>query len=941
MTRRRTRVGASLVCSAALALAPLAAVSATYATATAGAQPASGAVTPAGTPDPATDSATDDPASDSAAEVPGSAEAGAPVALAQSADTRNPTAAPGAPSPEEAENLGLVPTPAPRFARVAIDEVTPQVADGAPGSDAVSGIPRVTVRGTITNGSNSTIRNITVRLQRGEGTTQSSAVRDGLGAPASAFGVGGPPQQIPGTLDPGQSTTFAVSLPLAAIDGPSLQIDTAGVYPLLAAASGTVQGEGDVRLDEARTLLPVMPSALRLLPGGGDAASEGDTAPAGDLTIVYPIAAAPTRRAVLPGLDGPAPSVHLTDSSLLDALADGGRLTGLLDALEASEEKNPQLRDAVCLAIDPELLRTVDDIAAGTEVVVDGPEEARRVPDTAAPAAAWLDRLRGLAGTHCTTALPPAQADLDAVAATGSAALADAVGAGPDLELRRVLGDGVDPLDVTLPTKGTLAPTTLAEQPQLGDRPLLVAASALSTGDGSVPRSGIHALADSSQSVLAFDPSLGAALAATGSVPENPRYSDPEERYWLESDSAAARLQHARASLLAPVLAALTEDGGDEGENEGTMAAATEAGDASAADSSAGSAPGATDPAARSVLVAPPAVWTLDDDGIRSLLDTASAQITAGHLRPVPLGDALARPAVDPAPVRLDSAALGLAVTPDTLGDDSPEAEAYSPPTGPGGSPIPDSDPGAVDIGTVTRVRRAMATTATLHSLVDTSDPTAATADAFLDPLRSEALRALSTTFRRAGGDGTIASVGLDSGDPLAGPDTGRLARDAGVQSAKRLENAANDALEAITLIPPGAVYTMASPNSPLLLVARNGLPFPVQVSLVVDTPPGITVDQPGLISVPAAGSRTMQLPTDSQRSGERSGITIALESPDGTPLSAPVDVEIQTGGSRLAWLFVLGAGLAALLLMVRRYVTVRRANAANTANASDEGSTR
>ncbi|WP_333619429.1 hypothetical protein [Dietzia sp.] len=952
-------MGVSLVCTAGLALTPLAALpGSAFAQVPAGEGESSAFAQAApAVEDPAQENAAGGDPGNPPASAPGPAPAADPDSslLAEGSSTARATAAPGAPDPATSLELGLVPNPAPRFARVAIDKITPQVADGAPGSDAVDGIPLVTVSGTITNSTDQAISDVSVRLQRGEGTSDTSAVRSQLSASTAAFGVAGPEHVLDGTIAPGESMDFEISLPLAAVRGPSLQIDTPGVYPLLASAQGTVEGQGAVALDSARTLLPVLPSALRLVPGyadspagraelGTDGSSQAPAkSPVSELTIVYPLSANPTRRAVRPGLDGPSPTVHLTDDSLLGELAAGGRLSGLLDALEGAESEQPELKDAVCLAIDPELLRTVDDIASGQRVVVDGADEAREITDAKETASSWLDRLRAMAGNHCTVALPPASADIDAVAATGSTALADAFGAGARSEINRVLGVA-DPVDATIPTKGTIAQSTLDSMKQASERPAIVAASGLCTPSGGIPRSGTHRLEGSGQTALAYDPYLATALSATGAVPENPRYSDPEQRYWLESDSAEARLQDARSAVIAPVLADMADS-----------QAASQT-DSSTDDS--GDTPDAPAEQGRKVLLMPPSVWTLDDAGVRSILDTASSQITAGHMRPVGLAEALAQPpagGVDPTgqdagdgesggesgdgggdngagaaaePVRSDPARLGLSITPDTLGDDSAEASGYVAPTAPDGSPIPDADPGAVDIGTITRVRRAMSKVDVIRRLVDTSDPTANSADAFIDPLRSEALRALSTTFRRAGGDGSIRAVGLDAGDPAAGPDTGRLARDAGVGSARRLESAADESIAAVTLIPPGAVYTMASPNSPLLLVARNELPFPVRVALRVDTPPGMEVQDPGLISVPASGSRTMQLPAESTESGTRTGITIALESADGYALSDPVDVEVQTGGSRLAWIFALVAGLLALLLMARRYVTVRRGKA-------------
>lgn len=882
MIRRGARAGASVACTAALVLTPLAAVTVAQST------------------------------------------LGAPTAAAV------PTAAPGAPDPQTASELDLVPNPAPSLARVSIDEITPQVADGAPGSDAVNGIPLVTVRGTVTNTSDEPISDLTIRWQRGQGTSQPAQIRSALSLPEQDFDLAGPFEPLAETLAPGGELSFEVSMPLAdAGEGPSLQVDEPGVYPLLVNVNGTPAKGEAARLDDARVLLPVMPGALERLPGADDTADDAANAQPSDVTVVYPIAAAPTRRAISPGLDGPAPTVHLTNDSLLTELGEGGRLTGLLDALERSEESSPDLASSVCLAIDPELLRTTSDIADGLEVVVDGPDEAERISDAGPAASEWLDRLRELAANHCTVPLPPNQADLDAVAATQSEALAQAVGDGPANEISRVLG--VDSTtDAVIPTSGTITQQSLDQIPALRDSPLIVASSAVSTEDSAIPRSGMHRL-ESGQHALAYDPYLASSLAATGAIAENPRYSSTSQRYWLESDSPAARLQSARASLLAPVLANKSEadlpadeepssEPGDDTDTEATGEA-------------------------RKLLVMPPAVWTLDDAGVQSILDTVAGQIEAGNMRPLSLGDALAQAPEDET-VRLDSTRQGLSITPDTLerqpareeDTDNPQTAASDPadisrflPTDASGQPISDSDPGAIDVGTISRVRDAMVRVATLRRVVDTTDPTSAVAPAFIDPLRSEALRTLSTTSRRAGGNGTIDSYGFDSHDPLAGPDTGRMARQAGADSLSRLENALDNAFEAISLIPPGAVYTMASPSSPLLLVARNGMPFPVRVAVDIDTPPGISVENQGLISIPASGSRTMQLPTESEQSGSRAGITMQLVSPDGVAMSEPVDVEVQTGGSRLAWLFMLVAGIAAVVLMFRRFLMVRRAKADGT----------
>ena len=97
-----------------------------------------------------------------------------------------------------------------------------------------------------------------------------------------------------------------------------------------------------------------------------------------------------------------------------------------------------------------------------------------------------------------------------------------------------------------------------------------------------------------------------------------------------------------------------------------------------------------------------------------------------------------------------------------------------------------------------------------------------------------------------------------------------------------------------VDLLPPGSVFTMASPNSPLLLVTRNALPFPVRVNIEVSAPAAIQVDPVGVIQIPAAGSWTLQVPTQSDSDGGvRHTVTFALSAPGGQALSAPVEISV------------------------------------------------
>ena len=122
--------------------------------------------------------------------------------------------------------------------------------------------------------------------------------------------------------------------------------------------------------------------------------------------------------------------MRLIDDDLAVSLAPGGRLDTLLAAVDfatgPSVDPGGSLNGALCLAVDPDLLVTVNAMSAGY-VVSDDPDN-RNSPTHAgagqAAAAAWLDRLRALAQRICVAPTTYAQADLDALHRVGDPGLA-------------------------------------------------------------------------------------------------------------------------------------------------------------------------------------------------------------------------------------------------------------------------------------------------------------------------------------------------------------------------------------------------------------------------------------------------------------------------------------------------------------------------------------
>ena len=817
--------------------------------------------------------------------------AGALVGLPLAAVTPPATAV----TPDESAAAGYVPDPAPRNARITIDTVTPEVLGSGGGGGSDSGVPTVTVSGTVSNVGDQPIAGVDVRLQRGPRLADSDAMRRALTWSEQSFPVVGEFERVTSSLAPGASARFRVAMPARPVPGRAgtdLQLTENGVYPLLVNVNGSPGGAGPARLDDARTLLPVddVPRPAAATPGG-DEAGQGsgtdsasdprpddtatgqgatprrETDPATGFTMVLPLATAPTRVAEVPGSSGADPRVTLTDDTLPDELAGGGRLSGLLDAAEASftGTGGEAMRRATCLGVDPELLSTVSDIAGGEAVAL---QSGGETPDSLRDDAhTWLDRLTGLARDTCVVTLPAAQADLDAVARAGDAELARTAldlpraetgtetGAdAPDTTVQSVLG--VRPLpSVVVAPGGTMAPGTPAAL-GLHDATLVVADTSTRTDTGVVPESGPVALEGSNNlRATVFDSAVGSALAATGDAPENPRHSEPGSRYWLGADGPAARLQDARATLLAPSLE--TRPGG----------------------------PG--------VLAVPPAVWGVDGASATSLLRTMADRLASGRMHAVPLAERVSERTT---------------VEHGSLADD---------PTGA-------ADPGAIGEADVDALRAPLRGIDALRALVDTSDPRGQGAGRFLDPMTGDALRALSVTGRRSGGDGVSADG-----------ETGAAARERTARRITGLQTTVRTSVGKVDLLPPGSVFTMAGPTSPLMLVARNGLPFPVRVAVDVSAPEGLRVDPVGVVQVPASGSRTLQLPTDSERDTDaRRVVTLTLRVPDGRALSEPVALSVQSGGYPVAVIFTVAAAALALVLAGRRYLRYRR----GTPDPADDG---
>ena len=439
------------------------------------------------------------------------------------------------------------------FLQLRIDHVTPDIV-------TTTSEPVVTVSGTVTNVGDRPVHDVMVRLEHAPAVTSSPGLRTTLAGEPTDYSAVGDFTTVSQDLARGQSVPFRLAYPVRSAEHPALGIDRPGVYPLLVNVNGTPDYGSAARLDDARFLLPVLGvPATPPAPGGTgsqqpiDAVVPPDTARPVALTLLWPLADRPHLAAGVPGRTEPA---RLADDDLATSLANGGRLDTLLAAADfaTNDQVDPRglMRGAMCLAVDPDLLITVNAMSGGY-VVSDDPAAGLNSPThpgTGQQAATeWLDRLRQLAQRVCVTPTVYAQADLRALQRVGDAVLSSTAitDAGPivnqllgvtSLRGATVVGDG--------PLTGP-AVRLLSAQPE---PTMAIAAAPLTADESGEPADTAPRRYSDKVTVAPFDPCVAAALAGAGRTPISPGYLDTSLHVPLIHDSPVARRQDAIASVL-------------------------------------------------------------------------------------------------------------------------------------------------------------------------------------------------------------------------------------------------------------------------------------------------------------------------------------------------------------------------------------------------------
>lgn len=791
-------------------------------------------------------------------------------------------------APAQAQPTGTGSDSGPKFLKLSLDSVTPTAVTTS--SDST-----LTVSGSIMNIGDRKVKDLTIRMQRAAAVAVPRDLRATLQQDQVNYEVNGDFEDVVAQLDKGERTKFTVTIPLrpgGSTGKSTLNITEPGVYPLLLNVNGKPDYGSQARLDDARFLLPVLgvppPTAKSTdAPDASQAVTAPTDAPVAT-TLLWPLADRPRLVAGRPGTaDG---QVELTDDELAASLAKGGRLDQLLGALETVFDTTPTrdraLAASVCLAIDPDLLVTVQEMTKGYRVLASpsDPDGATRAGTGAAQAQTWLDRLRALAGTMCSVALPFAQVDLDALAAVND----------PDLSARAMNAPAelVDSIlatksvrGVSLPDSGSidngagillrshgfgtavLAASGIAPEGTAGTSE----ATQTSTGRGeskkpptqtAVPADGANpdvvrlpsvsapvpppatppaanppgangnpaaTPADPALHVATFDIWSATALAALGSNPPTPSFTPTKVRYEVSNDSRVARLQDALGAISWSALN-----------------------------------PQPNQP--RSLLLVPPQQWSASKDEGTALLRQIELLVRSNLATPRPFQDLVAQPP-DPQPYELDYLTQAAA-------DAVPDRFV---------APVREQG------RRISELMRALVE-------VPEADPTPRE---FLDPLRDDLLRVLSLSDRRTGDAAqadTFAQRRID-------------------QNTRAMDNI----YRSVTVLPPGGVYTLASEQSPLLLVARNNLPVSIRIKFRIEAPREAKITDLGEQQLPPKGTRSFQIPTEVSDS-RNLVIPISLTTPDGIPLGNATSVSVRSNayGQTLA-IITACAGVLLFLLAGRR----------------------
>ncbi|WP_257183215.1 hypothetical protein [Corynebacterium cystitidis] len=760
----------------------------------------------------------------------------------------------------------------------------------------------LSLRIIVRNSSTETVEELHITPRRGPITASVADSRVAAVAEPHDYSVVGERVTIARSLAPGGSTELDIKIPTTADTPGALPMSGSAVYPIMLVLSGA----GGEHYDSERFQVGTAETTQQ-------GSAERRHAPG--VTMLYPITAPVD---VVPGETGEAPEdppLVLKSEQLAEQLAPEGRLSTLLNTYDAAVAgpAGAEVRQATCLAVDPALINSVERMTAGYSVAHARPPVARKpqrlrdswedkveqVPSTPGTgvedAAAWLDQLRATAADSCVVALPWANSDVNAVAQGGEPWLMrEAIERGP-FTLERVL-QVPTVRNVVLPPSGYVAEGVAPALGWANHEASTVDSTGMSgawenTQTALDPQDSSVQVEDTPVTNLERDlppnPTMAAApdpttpvrvLVADNSVSRETSGDPATQRFsYLSPGITAVTFQDSLASTLASAGSLpLTTGYSNTDLRYDATKDSTAARDITAANAVRLAIKQSTttgeQPAVTPVLINPPGSW--DARTAREALATVQNMLIDDHATAMTLEDYLTVPA----------------------GAHVPRATAT-------GSPY--VDPTVFSDAEILSAGQQARYVDDLTSFLVADPVIALTRYGYTAPLRRDLLTALSIAYRRS-------------------PEHYSNAVTATRTRLNETRDTLNELRGAVNLIPPGNVFTRTSESSPLFIVAENGLPLPVDATLLYEAPAGTVLDVPEQLRIPARGSITIEMTAAIPDSSERTDMRLYLATPQGQAISAPVAISVRTAATEVGLLtvgglFILFLALFVLLLRSRR----------------------
>ncbi|NYH80806.1 hypothetical protein FHR84_004174 [Actinopolyspora biskrensis] len=292
-------------------------------------------------------------------------------------------------------------------------------------------------------------------------------------------------------------------------------------------------------------------------------------------------------------------------------------------------------------------------------------------------------------------------------------------------------------------------------------------------------------------------------------------------------------------------------------------------------------------------IIAPPRRWNPDGAELRGFLSGLRSLGKAGYVRPEPL------PSAESGDTGGDSSA-------DTSTSSTGEAPQRVSPTYPASSERAEIPPSVLDELAAQNYKVGQLYSAAEREPALNVDPARVTT-----PLRNGLLHGASSAWR---GNGEAASHWVDV-------------------ASRTLEGV----LDGVHTAKFEGQITLTSSQGKILVTVQNDLPVNVRFKLHVDSPPGVQVDDLGVLKVPANGSRLFLPETTVERSGKFT-VDVTLRTEGGAKLGQTRRLRVDSNAYGTVPLILTITAAALLVLLSARRIVRRIRSRGN--GSGDGGST-